>query len=114
MYGTLNCYLKRVEKALRIDYRAEKEIESLPEGIRLRFWGLVNNLIQYGYLKAPFGKKLTKHIFEMRMTSNGAWRVLYSYIDTDLIMILLAFNKKTQKTPKKIINLATNRLKTYE
>ncbi len=42
-----------------------------------------------------------------------AWRIMYR-IDDDAIVILEVFEKKTQKTPKRILNLCKERLKRYD
>ena len=42
-----------------------------------------------------------------------AWRIIYR-VDPDAIIILVIFPKKTQQTPKKIIEMAKARLRAYE
>lgn len=41
------------------------------------------------------------------------WRIIYR-IDDDAIIILEVFSKKTQQTPKKIIDVCKKRIKEYE
>jgi len=41
------------------------------------------------------------------------WRIIYR-IDTDAIILLEIFNKKTQKTPKIIIETCKKRIKDYD
>ena len=41
------------------------------------------------------------------------WRIIYR-IDSDAIIIVAVFSKKTQKTPKSIIDTAKQRLKEYD
>ncbi len=51
---------------------------------------------------------------ELRVNdSGGTWRVMYR-IDTDAIVILEAFAKKTSKTPQGVIATCRSRLKEYE
>jgi len=51
---------------------------------------------------------------ELRINDAGAtWRILY-HIDSDAIVILEVFSKKTTKTPKSIIEVCKRRLKEYE
>lgn len=83
-----------MKKEVEFDIRAQKEIENFPAEV-------------------PCGKRLTRNIYEMRINHIGAWRVLYSYVEQDEIIVLLAFHKKSQKTPNQIINLAIKRLKQY-
>jgi len=44
---------------------------------------------------------------------NKIWRVVYR-IDKDAIVILEVFEKKTQKTPKNVIDNCKNRIRIYE
>jgi phage-related protein len=51
---------------------------------------------------------------ELRVNdSGGTWRVMYR-IDTDAIVILEVFAKKTGKTPQGVLETCRNRLKEYE
>jgi len=55
-----------------------------------------------------------RHCHELRITdSNVIWRIIYR-IDEDAIVILEVFEKKTNKTPKNVINVCKNRLKYYD
>ena len=42
-----------------------------------------------------------------------AWRIMYR-IDEDAVVILEVFEKKTQKTPKRILDICKDRLKRYD
>ena len=51
---------------------------------------------------------------ELRINDeNLTWRIIYR-IYTDAILILDVFEKKTNKTPKSIINICKQRIKRYE
>ena len=51
---------------------------------------------------------------ELRLDdSKRAWRIMYR-IDEDAIVILEVFEKKTQKTPKRILDICKDRLKRYD
>lgn len=51
---------------------------------------------------------------ELRIVDKDAiWRIIYR-IDTDAIVILAVFSKKTRQTPKKIIDACQRRIKEYE
>jgi phage-related protein len=43
----------------------------------------------------------------------NTWRIIYR-IDDDAIIILEVFNKKTQQTPKNVINVCKKRIKEYD
>lgn len=51
---------------------------------------------------------------ELRITEkNLIWRIVYR-IDTDAIIILHVFDKKTNRTPKQVLELCKRRLKLYD
>ena len=51
---------------------------------------------------------------ELRINDeNLTWRIIYR-IYTDAILILEVFEKKTNKTPKSIIDICKQRIKRYE
>lgn len=51
---------------------------------------------------------------ELRINDEGqTWRLVYR-IDTDAILILAVFAKKTEKTPDDIIRICQQRLKNYD
>jgi len=51
---------------------------------------------------------------ELRINDEtGIWRIIYR-IDDDGIIILEVFNKKSQQTPKKIIDTCKKRIKEYD
>ncbi|HLB60369.1 MAG TPA: type II toxin-antitoxin system RelE/ParE family toxin [Patescibacteria group bacterium] len=105
----------RVSKVIYIDRRAEKELRKFPRLVQLKFQALFEILQQEGKLEEPFGKKLsgTINLFEIRVKYQGQWRVLYSYMYKDSIVVLAAFAKKTQKTPSAELRKAKKRLLDY-
>lgn len=51
---------------------------------------------------------------ELRITDNDVtWRIVYR-MDMDAIVILEIFDKKTNKTPKRIIDVCKDRLRDYD
>lgn len=51
---------------------------------------------------------------ELRINdSQGTWRIVYR-IDEDAIIILEVFQKKTNQTPKKVVETCQRRLKLYD
>ena len=68
-------------------------------------------LENYGpFLKPPYIKKLHKNLYELRVSSKVSIRIFYSKKDKTYVL-LHGFVKKTQKTPKKEIKVALERLK---
>ena len=45
--------------------------------------------------------------------SNKIWRIIYR-IDSDAVVIADVFEKKTQKTPKRVIDTCKRRLRDYD
>ncbi len=101
------------EKSVVIDPSATKELDSFPIEVRARFNDLFEILSKEGKLEMPFAKKIAGNLFEIRVKVNGQWRATYAYYLKNQIIILSAFQKKTQKTPKKELATALKRLKHY-
>lgn len=101
-----------------LDERAQEEINTFPTGIRARTYDLLVRMQTFGpNLGFPFTKKLvgTDDIFEVRAKSKeGIGRALYITVVDKKIIVLCAFVKKTQKTPKKEIEKALIRKKEYK
>jgi phage-related protein len=54
------------------------------------------------------------HCHELRIADAAAsWRIIYR-VDPDAIVIAEIFAKKTQKTPKRVLKLSEERLKSYD
>ena len=66
------------------------------------------------YRKPPYCKKISKNIFEIRIKFRDCFRVFYAYIHKDHILLLNISKKKSNKAPKKEIDLAIKRLKEYK
>ena len=61
-------------------------------------------------LGEPFTKPLGKGLFEIRVKSNeGIGRSIYCYRKGNKIIVLHSFIKKTQKTPKRELEIALSR-----
>ncbi len=80
--------------------------------------GFLFRLLQMGEtLSMPHSRPMPsigKNCHELRINDeNTTWRIIYR-IDDDAIIILEVFSKKTQLTPKKIIDVCKKRIKEYE
>lgn len=75
---------------------------------------MVKILERDGKLIEPNAKKIDKELLEIRIKYQGQWRVLYAYLVKDNIILILAFQKKTQKLPQQYMKLAYERLKEYK
>jgi phage-related protein len=74
-------------------------IGAQPLEIQAEYVKLVERLETDGYLIEPFGKKLDRNLFEMRLRRGRQVRVVYFYHTGNSVIGLHAFVKKTQQTP---------------
>ncbi|MBN1870760.1 MAG: type II toxin-antitoxin system RelE/ParE family toxin [Candidatus Omnitrophica bacterium] len=93
----------------------EEFLDSLDLRTRQKFLYTRSLLEEFGVkLSMPFCKYLQSDIYELRFTGReGALRVLYFFIKDDSIVFTNGFLKKTRKAPRKEIELAINRRKTF-
>jgi phage-related protein len=90
------------------------EIRSLPADMHARFLRISLLIEQAGLetIREPQVKHLEGKIWEMRMTGrDGIARALYVTAVGRRVVVLRAFVKKTQKTPKSEIEIAKRRAK---
>ena len=120
------CYLSlvRISKmrytplvAWRVEILNEKvaaEIAALPADMQARFLRLAERIASVGLesLSEPHVKHLEGKLWEMRLTGrDGIARALYVTAIGRRIVVVRAFVKKTQKTPRSEIELALQRAK---
>ena len=89
-----------------------REITSLPDDMHARFLRLADRIEQVGLesLGEPHVKHLEGKLWEMRLTGrDGISRVLYVTATGKRVVVVRAFVKKTQKTPRTEIELALRR-----
>ena len=91
-----------------------KEIAALPVDMQARFLRLADRIGQAGLqsLSEPHAKHLEGKLWELRLTGrDGIGRVLYVTAIGRRVIVVRAFVKKTQKTPRAEIELALRRAK---
>ena len=83
--------------------------------MKAKLIGLLDVLEEKGnQLREPYSKSLGDGIFELRCSvGNNITRVLYFFYYGERIILTNGFIKKTQKTPKKEIELANKRRREY-
>lgn len=92
------------------DPRVDKIIRQLPGKESARIIQLIDLFKEFGFsLPELYLKKLTQGLWELRA---GRWRLLFGGTDNNYIIVNI-FMKKTQKTPKKELETALQRLKQY-
>jgi phage-related protein len=90
------------------------EIAALPPDMQARFLRLAERIVAAGLqsLGEPHVKQLEGKLWELRLTGrDGIARVLYVAATGQRVVVLRAFVKKTQKTPRAEIELALRRAK---
>lgn len=97
------------------DIPVENFLNSLDIKMRNKILMILNVLQEKGnQLREPYSKHLEDGIFEVRgKIGNDISRVLYFFYINEKIILTNGFIKKTQKTPKKEIDLAKKYRKEY-
>ena len=93
--------------------RVLDEIESWPVGILADYARLVELLIEFGpAIMMPHSRPLGDGLFELRPRGReGIGRALYCFVIGQRVVVLHAFVKKTQATPKSDLAVARKRMK---
>ena len=91
-------------------YAAVKKVREFiaeqPEEVQAEYLKIVEFLEADGRLIEPFGKKIDRELFEIRVRRGRQVRVLYFYFLDDLVIGVHGFVKKSQKTPQDEIKQA--------
>lgn len=94
---------------------AVRELEELPERLKGKTIYLLDRLEREGNrLKYPLSDGLRDGLFELRAGGADISRTIYAFAKSRRIYILRVFLKKTQKTPRRELTIAFNRLKELE
>jgi phage-related protein len=92
----------------------ERELLALPTEMQARFLRISELLEGFGPHRVglPHVRPLGGKLWEMRLTGReGIGRAIYTAARNRRLVVLHAFVKKTQKTPRSAINLALKRSK---
>lgn len=91
----------------------EESILNMPPKIQARMLKLLELIEKHGAnLGPPHTESIGNGLFEIRAKAKeGIGRSLFCYLDGPNIYVLHAFVKKSQKTPKNDLALATGRMK---
>jgi len=92
--------------------KLEEDILNLPGGLLARYLHLTDLMFEFGSnLGMPHTKAIENGLFELRVKGKeGIARVFYCTQVGKCIVLLHAFVKKAQKTPKKELKLAMKRM----
>lgn len=95
-----------------------KELAAFPDEIKADFLDAVARLKLGENLAMPLVRPLSniyKGLFELRLKSKeGAFRIFYFVKKRDAIYILHAFQKKTEQTPGKTMDLIKKRIQSLD
>lgn len=91
----------------------QKEVHSLPAGFVARFLRYAERMEVYGPdLGMPHTRAMGRGLFELRLkAAEGIARVFYCTIVDRRIVMLHQFIKKSEKTPRKELEIALKRMK---
>ena len=92
---------------------ARDEVEALPDDLRRRFDRLAGLIQAHGleFLREPYAKHVEGKLWELRRSGrDGIARSLYVAQSGQRVVILRTFVKKTQKLPRREIEMAMRRL----
>jgi phage-related protein len=95
-----------------VSAEAKAELDALPLDVRASFERIVRLVLTVGLERVhePYIKHIEDRIWEMRLRGrDGIARALYVTASDRRVVILRTFVKKTQKTPRREIELARRR-----
>ena len=90
----------------------DAELASLPADLRAKFLHIAEMREAFGpfQVREPYVKPLGNKLFEMRMKGkNGLARAIYMPATGQRLVVLHAFVKKSQKTPRSAMRTALER-----
>ncbi len=95
-----------------LNAEVKAELDALPRDIRAKFEHIVRLIGEFGLeqVHEPYIKHLDGPLWEMRMKGrDGIARAIYVTAREKRVVVVRAFRKKTQKTPRREITLALKR-----
>ena len=95
-----------------LDDRVRDELEALPPDMRARFRRIAELIQEYGLERVhePHVKHLEGVLWEIRMKGkDGISRAIYVTAKGRRVVVVRVFVKKTQKTPRREIEIALQR-----
>jgi len=101
-------------QVLFLDNRVKAELEAQPKDIQARFLRISELIAAFGLERVhePYIKHLEGPLWEMRMKGrDGIARAIYVTASAKRVIVVRVFNKKSQKTPRREIELALTRAK---
>ena len=100
--------------AIEVIEEAEREIKALPADMQGQFLHLAEMLEEQGPHRVgmPHVRPLERKLWEIRMKGrDGIARAIYVAASGRRLIVVRAFAKKTERTPRREIELALRRMK---
>jgi phage-related protein len=100
-----------------LDSEAKAALDSMPRDIRASFERIVHLIESHGLerVREPYVKHLQGPVWEMRMKGrDGIARAAYVTAAGRRVVVVRVFGKKSQKTPRREIEIALARAKEVE
>ena len=97
-----------------LDRRVVRELDALAQDARQRFLRISELIEEHGLsaMHEPHVKHLEGKLWEMRMKGRGGVaRAIYVTARGERVVVVHAFIKKTQKTPRSALEIARTRAK---
>jgi phage-related protein len=97
-----------------LNHTVDEELHALPADMRARFTHVVRLIESFGVDRVgqPHVKHLQGRLWEMRLRGrDGIARALYVTVTGQRVVVVRVFVKKTQKTPRREMELALERAK---
>ena len=95
--------------------QCRKELDEFPSKVKEDLLDVLRDLHAGLNLSMPLSKKMSglgEGVYELRFREvSGIYRVIYLIKKNDAIYLVHAFKKKTNKTPRKDIEVAQQRIK---
>ena len=91
----------------------DAQIAALPTGLRAKLLRLLRVVEDVGLdrMHEPHAKNLEGKLWELRVSATeGIARAIYVAMEVRRVMVLHVFEKKTEKTPRRAIYLARDRM----
>ena len=109
--------MAKADEKVLILLHGEIKTPPMSRQARLETGFLLRKLQQGESLSMPQSRPMPSigsHCHELRIVdADTTWRIIYR-IDSDAVLILEVFSKKTRKTPQNIIDACQRRIKNYD
>jgi phage-related protein len=103
--------------SVEIVEKAEEELDELPSDMKARFVHIAEMLEDLGpdRVGMPHVRHLEDELWEIRMRGrDGIARAIYFSAKTRRVVVVRVFIKKTEKTPRREIDLAHTRVQEFK